>query len=162
MPNALVPLGSFTITANQGVVTFSGIPQSGFKDLRLVINWQHNTSNAQAGIRINGDVAGNYAHVGMAGWPSGVSSWSNSGASAIWCMSYSAPDSTKIIPLIADFMDYLATDKHKTALLRSNHSNEVDVVGARWASTAAINSITIFPDAGFFVAGSTFNLYGVL
>lgn len=161
MPNALVPLGSFTLASSQASVTFVGISTTSFKDLHLVASWKHTTTNAQAGIRLNGDTT-NYSHTGIAGWPSGVSSWSNTSAGAIWCMNYSAPDSAQTVPLIADFISCSATDRTKLALLRSNHSNEVDAVVALWSSTAAINSITIFPDAGSFAAGSTFNLYGIL
>jgi hypothetical protein len=60
-------------------------------------------------------------------------------------------------------MDYSATDKHKTVLVRSNAaSTGVEAIAQRWASTAAITSILVFPSTGSWAAGGTFSLYGIV
>jgi hypothetical protein len=61
-------------------------------------------------------------------------------------------------------MDYSATDKHKTLLARASYAgNQAQAAAARWASTSAITSITLFMDAGrSFATGTTFSLYGVI
>ena len=61
----------------------------------------------------------------------------------------------------ASFMDYSATDKHKTVLIRANHPGETVACAGRWANTAAITSITI-NTASTFVIGSVFSLYGIV
>jgi hypothetical protein len=58
-----------------------------------------------------------------------------------------------------DIFDYTQSDKHKSVLLRANHGAELDVIAARWASTAAITSITI---NSAFSAGSSFELFGII
>jgi hypothetical protein len=66
--------------------------------------------------------------------------------------------------LIFQVMDYSATDKHKTALSRTNIArNFVAAHANRWASTTAVTSINVFGNRGSnLAAGSTFNLYGVI
>ena len=61
-----------------------------------------------------------------------------------------------------DFFDYSATDKHKSALSRlSDAGASVSMSANRWASTAAITSITMTASTGTFSAGATFHLYGI-
>lgn len=67
-----------------------------------------------------------------------------------------------------NIMDYSATDKHKTTLIRNGKqggSNDgVEAIAGRWANTAAITSLEIFSITGggiTFSAGSTFALYGI-
>lgn len=159
MPNALVPLASFTLTSAQASVVFTGIPQSGFKDLRIVISAK-NTASAQ-GLRaqFNDDTGSNYTHVVMYG----------TGASAIsaasGALTYADLGVNRTTDTAAgvDIMDYNATNKHKTVLVRSSNASELVLAYAnRWASTNAITKIMISASADSLTAGSTFNLYGVL
>jgi hypothetical protein len=69
---------------------------------------------------------------------------------------------------IIQVMDYSATDKHKTVLVRAN-TNAPSVSGVvyasagRWASTSAVTSLVLLPEVGpNFAIGSTFNLFGVI
>jgi hypothetical protein len=63
-------------------------------------------------------------------------------------------------------MDYSATDKHKTGLIRDNGQQGSDLAvrayAARWANTAAITSIQYFTTAGNLNTGFTLSLYGVI
>jgi hypothetical protein len=61
-------------------------------------------------------------------------------------------------------MDYSATDKHKTLLVRWDTLRSGSVVLAqanRWANTAAITSVTVLQDSGTISAGSRIDLYGI-
>jgi hypothetical protein len=59
-------------------------------------------------------------------------------------------------------MDYSATDKHKTVLIRQNSvADSAFAMGARWANTAAITSIQLSLGAATFSTGTTFALYGI-
>ena len=162
MANAMVALANLTLGSAQATVTFSSIPTTGYRDLRLVVDVLNTTSSNQTNIQLNADTASNYTRVIMAGWPTTNASSAALSGTSIVCMNYSAPDNTTRVLMTADFLDSSATDKHKSILLRSNHGNEVDAVAARWASTSAITSIKLFPDTSTFAAGSTFALYGIV
>jgi hypothetical protein len=65
-----------------------------------------------------------------------------------------------------NFLDYSATDKHKTTLTRSGYSDlssvaTVEATAIRWANTAALTSIVFSTNVGSFSTGSTFALYGI-
>jgi hypothetical protein len=61
-----------------------------------------------------------------------------------------------------NIMDYSATDKHKTSLIRVSAASRTVAAGMqRWATTDAITSVTLAFLVGNYVAGSTFSLYGV-
>ena len=67
---------------------------------------------------------------------------------------------------IAQIMDYSATDKHKTVLVRGNYDQPsvgrfVEAQASRWANTAAINSIAVSSTSNLGV-GSRIDLYGVI
>lgn len=153
MPNALVPLASFTLTSNQSSVVFSGIPSNGFRDLRLV-STNVVTGNGDITFRFNGDNGANYSRVYMFGNGSGTSSGYN--AESYWWYGLTSDAGAHTL----DIFDYSATDRHKTVLARGSIAgNGANATVGRWASTAAITSITINISAG---AGATFNLFGVI
>jgi hypothetical protein len=161
MANAMVALANITLGSAAATVTFGSIPST-YRDLRLVVDVINTNSSNQTNIQLNADTGANYTRVIMASQAaSGATSASNSGTSIV-CMGWSAPENTARTLLTADFLDSSATDKHKTVLLRSNHTNEVDAVAARWANTSAITSIKLYPDSSTFAAGSTFALYGIV
>ena len=162
MANAMVALATITLGSVASTVTFGSIPTTGYRDLRLVIDVLNTTSSNQTNIQLNADTGSNYSRVILAGWPTTNASSTSLSGTSIVCMGYSAPDNTVRTLMTADFLDSSATDKHKSVLLRSNHTNEVDAVAARWASTSAITSIKLFPDSSTFAAGSTFSLYGIV
>jgi hypothetical protein len=59
-------------------------------------------------------------------------------------------------------MDYSATDKHKTVLVRSNiPADTVAAHAVRWANTAAITTVGVAAISGTWSAGTTFALYGI-
>jgi hypothetical protein len=64
--------------------------------------------------------------------------------------------------VITQIMDYSATDKHKTSLIRGNDAGaEVIAHAQRWASTSAVTSVRALITANNFASGSTFSLYGI-
>jgi hypothetical protein len=63
--------------------------------------------------------------------------------------------------ITAQFMDYSATDKHKTFLTRSGSSGyRTAMTAGRWANTAAITTIQLSLDSGNYAADTTFSLWG--
>jgi hypothetical protein len=153
--SAYVALANVTLGSSAANVTFSSIGQ-GYRDLVLVIN---GTASSGSGMSVthNGDTtSGNYSSVTMFG--DGSTTGSNTATNANLGALFTAPTT-----VIQNFMDYSATDKHKTALSRMNFpGGQVNAQARRWANTAAITSITLNLDSGVtFSVGTTFALYGI-
>jgi hypothetical protein len=158
-----IPLATVTLSSNSSSVTFSNIPGI-FKDLVLIGNWS-NSSTASAGrLQVNGDTGANYNGVWMTGTGSAANSGSESSQTSARIAGASVgPDNAYTNVVTLHFMDYAATDKHKTILSRfGSASRETQTTASRWASTNAITSIRFFDILGqTFQTGATFSLYGV-
>ncbi len=145
-----IPLANITLGSSASSVTFSSIPGT-YRDLVLVVNHTKSTLTGLY-IRYNGDAGANYSGVYMVGG----GSYLTSGLSTE--PGYADTLSTQVLQV----MDYSATDKHKTSLLRSDHAAGQTVAWAlRWANTSAITSLAFVTASGTFQTGSTFALYGI-
>ena len=154
-------IDSVTLASSAASVTFSSIDQS-YGDLVLVISGSSGAT-ASNRYRVNGLSTTIYNSVIMEGNGSSTTSYSfantNSGLAA-W-LDISAGNSFNYL---FQFMDYSATDKHKSVLGRWNSAGvEVGSVAGRVAITAAITSIEMYnsPGGNYYAAGSTFHLYGI-
>lgn len=162
---SMTALASITLQAASASVSFSGIPQN-YRDLILIENPRHESSATGQStlIQFNGDSGANYTMVYMAGNISNSTGQSGTGGSAtsLWTSRFNNNDGNNGIAYI---IDYSATNKHKTVISKGhlNLSAGLAVISFanRWANTAAINSMTLFPETGGnYAAGSTFDLYG--
>jgi hypothetical protein len=156
--SAYVALANVTLGSSVSVVTMSSISQS-YRDLVLVINGKV-VSGSDLGIFItlNSDFGNNYNDVYMEGIDGTTisSRVSNAGASTVGILN--SNDANYIL----NFIDYSATDKHKTFLSRNNNeSRSVRAMAHRWANTSAISSIRIAASSSTWVSGTTIALYGV-
>jgi hypothetical protein len=151
------PLATITLGTTASTVTFSSIPAT-YRDLVLVINHLP-TNSAGAQIQVNNDTTGsNYANVVMEGDGSTTVSYTGTG----YMVTPAYGNSTTRQTVIASFMDYSATNKHKTVLTKGGNSAiGTGAAASRWANTAAINLIKIYHGTQQFTAGSTFSLYGI-
>jgi hypothetical protein len=156
------PLATVTLGTAASSVTFSSIPAT-YRDLVFAINGQ-TTGNANVIYRINGDTGSNYSHVRMAGAGGAGSNSGTFGESyATWG---SVLNGTRFI-INLNILDYSATDKHKTSLVRSGYTDlssvaTVEALAIRWANTAALTSIVFSTNVGSFATGTTLSLYGVI
>lgn len=154
-----IALANITLASTQTTVTFSSIPNT-FRDLVLTVEGPALTSgDGDLFATINGDTGANYSRVYMLGDGGSAASGSNSGEAQLR-FGYYGPNRHFTI---ANFMDYSATDRHKTVLSRSNNpSGAVFGWASRWANTSAITTLLIdTTSAGSFAAGTTLNLYGI-
>jgi hypothetical protein len=153
------PLATVTLGSSASSVTFSSIPAT-YRDLILVIDGI-GTGRSFLRARFNGDTGTNYSDVFMVG--DGANRYANAETLSYSKLSNFAPiNTTRGYLSITQIMDYSATDKHKTALLRGNSPAEaVESAALRWANTSAITTILIFLNSGQFAAGSRFDLYGI-
>jgi hypothetical protein len=152
-------LATVTLGSSASSVTFSSIPAT-YRDL-IFISDGAASSSTNIAVRFNSDTGNNYNYVAMFGGSGGASSYAESNQNSFTQLSLS----TSISNNIAQIMDYSATDKHKTLLVRGNgDSGYVTGVAGRWANTAAITSISLAPTIGgaTFNTGTVFSLYGVI
>ena len=165
--NTYTPLGTITLSASASEVIFSGIPASlngqSFRDLVLIYTAVTDANNRDVRVRCNGVSTQSYPVVIMSG--SGSSTFSASRTTDTgFVFHYYGDSSTGVnqVPVIAQFLDYTATDKHKVVLSRANNAaNGLNATAGRFTSTSAITSITVAADSGTFVAGATFSIYGI-
>ena len=159
-----VALATYTIPSatTDSSVTFSSIPAS-YRDLVIVI--EATTSvDALIQARFNGDTGSNYGYVVMRGTSS---TGSSSGTYNVAYLMDNLSEATKRFHVLMNVQDYSATDKHKTALVRSGTEQNADgnssvyASAHRWANTSAITSIELFTSAGGFEAGSTLSVFGI-
>lgn len=150
------PLANITLGTSAASVTFSSISGS-YRHLVLVVNGKCLTGNTDMYIRFNSDTGTNYPGVRMAGNGSSTSS-DTANTTAMRAGFISNSDTTQIL----NVMDYSATDKHKTVLIRSNQiSSSLSAEAGRWANNAAITSLTVLTGGYNFDTGTTMSLYGI-
>ena len=158
-----IPLGTITLSASASEVIFSGIPASlngqSFRDLVLVFAGDGTSGGADIAIQLNGDTGNNYNRIFMIGNGSTTASGSNANVSRMDMISAA---NGRQLTLLWNLMDYTATDKQKTALVRDNDSGfQVGARAFRWASNSAVTSVRIFVSAGNFTTGTTISIYGI-
>ena len=153
------PLANVTLNGSSSSVLFSNIPNT-YRDLVLVATGSTGSSQ-DIYLRFNNDSASNYSFVYMGGNGSGTASGANT-ADSVVLDGYFWRSGTQAV-VIAQIMDYSATDKHKTVLSRNNvASGGVDAFANRWANTAAITSVRFGAyQGGTFTSGTTVSLYGI-
>lgn len=155
------PLGAITLSSPASNVTFSNIPNT-FRDLILVVHHRF-SAGSETDVLFNLDNGNNYATVTMRAGAE------NATFSATYTSNGIKPqNSVGGATASNDFfqvqiMDYAATDRHKTALMRSGNAaaSYTQTHATRWLNTAAITSVRCNSPFATYAAGSTFTLYGV-
>ena len=148
-----------TLATSASSVTFSSIPSTGKGDLILVVN-SVSGFGSFVKLKFNGSSSG-YSYVRAEGSGSSATSSASTYDAVIAGYTSNVWDTINI----AHIMDYSATNKHKTVLVRANAAQDIGtgMYANRWASTDAINSIAITDSNGdSFAAGSTFHLYQIV
>ena len=158
-------IDSTTLTSSASTITFSSIPQT-YRDLVLVAQFETSAA-AVPNMQFNLDTGSNYYYVYATGNGSSATSSSGNTSSLSFNQEIFANTATPYLATV-QLLDFSATDKHKSILIRANNQQEpvTGLVGAgmqagRWANTSAITSILIRTGGGNFEIGSTFSLYGI-
>lgn len=154
-------IDSQVLATSAASVTFNLIP-GGYKDL-VVVQSGSSPFQTKVQLRINGDTGYNYNFVTAEGTGSITESLTSTGNNKIFNGGGNDTIDSTIAMTTWEFMDYSVTNKHKSVLIRSSSSSLIaNMVAARWASTAAITSLTFeLQSATSYPAGSTFRLLGV-
>jgi hypothetical protein len=172
---SLIPLGSVRLAnSSTSTVVFSNIPQ-GYQDLCIVANIRSDFEANFPAISVyyNIPASPNFFSQNLMG-TDGSSSYAatlttSTPTFGVWYTfgrgvagAYTAPSTYATIKI--DVLGYANTNTFKTSLGRL--AGDVNLAGntllstSRWASTTAINAVTVGAQ-GNYIAGSTFNLYGV-
>jgi hypothetical protein len=160
------PLASVTLTSVQSQVTFTSIPQT-YTDLVLVINAGTTAGSGQtARIVLNGDSNANYSRTDLSGDGSSAASSNQSNLTSIVDNNVGLNASAGDYVSILNFMNYSNNTTFKTVLQRIGRANTGSFPGTfsgvyLWRNIASINSLSVSSSASTFLAGTTFNLYGV-
>ena len=148
-------LANITLSSSASSVSFSSIPAS-LRDLILVISGGPTTSSDLL-VKVNSDSGSNYSRIYAIG--NGTAASSASDSTGGFGAFIAGTNNT----IILQFMDYSATDKHKTVLSRFDSTElYAGMIAGRWANTAAITTIDLTVPSTTFVSNSTFSLYGVI
>jgi hypothetical protein len=159
MPTSTYDLiASNVLSSSASSVTFSSISGS-YRDLVVVATPISSSTGGSLNITVNGDTGSNYSRV--LAEANGSSTGSNSGTSTSFFAMWNYQEiGTSPSPYILQLLDYSATNKHKTLLVRANNpTTALSMAAGRWANTNAITSITL---TGGFAANSSFYLYGIV
>ncbi len=152
------PLANVTLGSSASAVVFSSIPAT-YRDLIIVANSPTATGNNPFDMEFNGDTTTTNYNVVAAYVQTDIGSFTanESYAGINWYPAHQP------LTAIIQIMDYSATNKHKTSLIRGNGATPwVSMSVTRWSNTAAINSVRLDLRGGSFNTGSTFSLYGVI
>jgi hypothetical protein len=158
--SAYTPLANITLSSSASSVTISSIT-AGYRDLVIVLTGEGGNGDFYPRLRFNGDTASNY---------SGVFARGDGSATFTYASTENGLETGSIYASISDsvqitwnIMDFSATDKHKSVLVRGDRANQMTTMFAgRWASTSAITSIQLFSSNGnTLAAGTTLAVYGI-
>ena len=160
MPTSTYDLiASNVLGSSAASVTFSSISGS-YRDLVIVITGGVTSRTGQY-MTLNSDTTdANYSWVRATGTGAATQSGSSTADRSISEIIENAANNLVIIQI----MDYSATNKHKSSLIRSNNAspNGVEMRALRWASTNAITSINLEAVGTTWLSGTSFHLYGIV
>ena len=163
--NTYTAIATTTLASAASSYTFSSI-SSAYTDLVLIASGITSVQDSIFSVRLNSDSGTNYSNttiLGYNGSGSGISGRSSNQTFALLSTSSSGSANQPGV-IIANFLNYSNTTTYKTVLSRNASIGSVkttDAIVNTWRSTAAINTILIYPNTGTFSAGSTFTLYGI-
>ena len=157
-------IDSTVLGSSASSVTFSGISATGKGDLVLIAEYYSTGTSTSLRPRFNSDTGSNYSYVYAAGNGSSATSFA---ATLDYLRTTSFDVATASSPhfAIIQIMDYSATDKHKSVLVRGNQTQTYPGAGAiagRWANTNAITQIDCNTNGTDFAAGSSFYLFQIV
>lgn len=155
------PLQSIQLTEATSSVVFSGIPQI-YQDLVIVANAGNNGGTGYGlSVQFNGDTASNYSFTHAYG--TGSSAVSARSSNTTFILGGFTPSSIGGSTCVINVLNYSNTTTNKTVLSRGSEADyRVSAIVGLWRSTSAVTSIRLLDEgANNFLAGSTFDLYGI-
>ena len=169
---ALVKISEQVLSGTAASVTFSNIPQTGFRDLVIHYIARGDAAVTQSDLQCqaNGDTGANYDRQYQDSTSTTVSTGNDIGATLATVGKFAGASATSgsVAQGVVRWQGYAATTYRKAfrsegTVNMSDASGGVLMFanGGEWRNTAAITSLRFFPASGNLVAGSVFTLYGV-
>jgi hypothetical protein len=158
MAATYTPIASITLGAAAASVTFNSIPQT-YTDLVIVSQMKLTTNTRAVIMRFNNDTGSNYSLTRV--WGNGSSATSDrfTGQDGIDSAFVSASNWNI---MRHNIQNYSNSTTYKTTLGRWDDSAAFTLLqSGTWRNTNAITSMSLTV-ADTFIAGSTFDLYGIL
>jgi hypothetical protein len=162
-----VLLERIELNASAASVTFSNIPQSGYTDLKVVLSARQGAENAFR-ITFNSNTS-SYSTISLRG--DGSTASSNTGnpslSTAIRIIGIDPTGATANTFSNTEIYvpNYLSSNYKSVSIDGVNEDNTsaayMNISAGLWSNTAAINAVTITPEAGSLAQYSTFSLYGL-
>ena len=170
MPANYVLLERIELNASAASVTFSNIPQTGYTDLKVVINGRSNRATEirdEIFVRFNGDSGANYSYKTIRGSGSAAISQTASGTNQL--SRNDVPASGATSNTFGNHEIYIPNafgSTQKSVSIDSVMENNATesymyMMAGLWSGTASITSVTISPEVSTWVTNSTFSLYGL-
>ncbi len=162
MPSTYEKIATTTLSSSEASITFNSVPNT-YTDLVIVTNVKSTTTGNMT-IRFNSDSSSLYSYTRLTGDGSSAASSRITDFNQLFTDSQGYFDGDNFNQAkIINIMNYSNTTTFKTCLIRSNRvQTGVDAIVGLYRSTSAITSILLSGNGNNFVAGSTFNLYGIL
>lgn len=165
MPATYEVIGTATASSTVTSITLSGIPST-YTDLVIVANIK-SMFGEYGGLRINNDSSSNYSTTRLQGNGSTASSNRTTGLADRYFFNGGSNFPTANFSLAtAHILSYTNTSIKKTII--SQHANDKNGSGSSdlsvgvWHSTAAVTSVTLYPNAvDNLAAGSSLTIYGI-
>ena len=171
--NGAIPvvLADSTLSVAAASIDFTGIAQD-WAHLHLIGYLRGSTAATatQVYMRINGDAGSNYDFQQLYGQASTAAAGETFAAdkAQVGACAAASAGANLFSPFTADIPFYAGGDNNKTISSAFSYKTgtssgnlQVSSMGAFWRSNAAITSISLFPSAGNFTAGSRVTLYGM-
>jgi hypothetical protein len=161
MTSTYEKIATNTLGSSAASITFSSIPNT-YTDLVIVTNVKSTTTGNMT-LRFNSDSSSLYSYTRLTGDGSSAASSRITDFNQLFTDSQGYFDGNNFNQVkTINIMNYSNTTTFKTCLIRSNRvQTGVDAIAGLYRSTSAITSILLSGNGNNFVAGSTFNLYGI-
>ena len=157
-------IATTTLGSSASSITFSSIASS-WTDLRIVWTFQSVSASNYPYLQFNSDTGANYSYTTLYGTGTTAGSQNSYNNNGAYLISYAAASTSQWQMQTIDIFSY-AGSTYKTLL--NTYSGDTNGGGLvsnginLWRSTAAINSIKLFFDAGGNMpSGTTATLYGI-
>jgi hypothetical protein len=170
--NSYESIATYALGTTTASVTFSSIPST-YKHLQIRYMARQNVTGADRGameMQFNSDTGANYSYHLLFGDGSSASALAYTSTDSIYTGLSditTASTASNIFGVgVIDILDYQNTNKYKTTRSLSGQdqnstSGRIFFTSGNWRSTSAINTITLYPEAGSFVQYSHLALYGI-
>jgi hypothetical protein len=168
-------ISSYTVTGTDASITFSSIPSTyTHLQVRGIARSNGSLKTGPIFVTVNGDTGTNYGSQGSLINHSGLGliAYYDNAAPTYYAQRHtgSLAPSNYFGSTVFNIIDYKNTSKSKIflgeiggALAGATADNTTSSsFGGHWRNTNAITSITLTPNSGSWIAGTTFSLYGIV